>query len=145
MTTNPWSAEIASYTRRGLERHLPRPSSETLTSRRKQIGRRIRALRQSQGMAQARLGEILGIDQSHVSNIERGVRSVTIQQLTKLSKSFRVSIDQILDARTDEAFTPPRSLRSGRLLRRLQRIEDLPVSQQRAILKILDGLLDQHA
>lgn len=96
-------------------------------------------------MAQARLGKILGIDQSHVSNIERGVRSVTIQQLTKLSKDFRVSIDQLLTAREDKAVEAPRSLRSGRLLRRLQRIEELPVAQQRAVLKILDGLLDQHA
>ncbi len=124
---------------------MPRPSPEVLITRRRQIGRRVRALRQSQGMAQARLGEILGIDQSHVSNIERGVRSVTIQQLTKLSKRFRASIDQLLTAREDKGLEAPRSLRSGRLLRRLQRIEELPVAQQRAVMKILDGLLDQHA
>jgi transcriptional regulator with XRE-family HTH domain len=96
-------------------------------------------------MAQVRLGEILGIDQSHVSNIERGARSVTIQQLTKLSKAFGVSIDQLLAAREGKALEVPRSLRSGRLLRRLRRIEELPVAQQRAVLKILDGLLDQRA
>jgi transcriptional regulator with XRE-family HTH domain len=95
-------------------------------------------------MAQARLGDILGIDQSHVSNIERGIRSVTIQQLTRLSKAFGISIDTLLGDRSDQRPKPPRSLRSGRLLRRLQRIEELPVAQQRAVLKILDGLLERH-
>lgn len=127
------------------EESLPRPSVETLATRRKQIGARVRALRQRHGFAQAKLGEILGIDQSHVSNIERGVRSVTVEQLTRLSKAFGMPVDQILGQDRQRPPAQPQSLRSGRLLRRLVRIEELPVAQQRAIVKILDGLLAQHS
>jgi transcriptional regulator with XRE-family HTH domain len=91
-----------------------------------------------------RLAKLLGVNQPHISNIERGARSVTIQQLTKLSKEFGVSIDQLLQDRQEKVAAAPRSLRSGRLLRRLQRIEELPAPQQQAILKILDGLLSPH-
>lgn len=106
------------------------------------MGERIRAVRHARGLSQAALAKVLGIKQSHVSNIERGVRSVTISQITKLSRRLGVPSDQILgEAKVRAA----RSLSSARLLRRLQRIEELPREQQRAVLKILDGLLDSHS
>jgi transcriptional regulator with XRE-family HTH domain len=120
---------------------MPRPPESVSASKRKQLGRRIHALRQAHGLSQMELAELLGVNQPHVSNIERGVRSATIQQVTKLSKQLGVSTDAILNG--DRKAQAPRSLKSARLLRRLQRIEELPAAQQKAVLKILDGLLDR--
>jgi len=108
----------------------------------KELGSRLRALRQSHGISQSQVARLLGVDQSHISNVERGVRGLTIQQVVKLSRALAVPTDEILN----NGRRPPavRSLRSGRMLRRLQRIEELPVAQQQAILKILDGLLYTH-
>ena len=116
---------------------MPRKAIE---SRRKQVGARIRALRQSHGLSQAKLGTILGVKQAHVSNLERGARGVTIQQIAQLSKKLGVPIEAIVEG--GKTATPPvSSLRSGRLYRYLQRVEELPAADQKAVLQILDSLL----
>jgi len=107
-----------------------------------QLGSRLRALRQSHGISQAEVARRLGVDQSHISNVERGVRGLTIQQVVKLSRALGVAADEILN--NGKRAPAVGSLKSGRMLRRLQRIEELPAAQQQAILKILDGLLETH-
>ena len=107
-----------------------------------ELGERLRNLRQSRGISQREVARLLGVDQSHVSNVERGVRGLTLQQVVKLSRGLDTSADEILNGGKRRA--PVKSLRDGRLLQRLQRIQDLPSSQQQAILKILDGLLESH-
>ena len=135
MASEPYTAE------RKAEEHVR--SRGKVTVSKEELGSRIRALRQSHGISQSKVATLLGVDQSHVSHVERGVRGLTIQQVVKLSRALGVPADEILNG----GKRPPavRSLRSGRMLRRLQRIEELPPSQQQAILKILDGLLETHS
>lgn len=109
----------------------------------KELGERLRAVRHSHGVTQSQVAKILGTNQSHVSNVERGARGLTLQQVVKLTRAFDVSADTLLNGK--KPAKPARSLKSGRLLQRLQRIEELPPTQQKAILKILDGLLGKHA
>ena len=40
--------------------------------------------------------------------------------------------------------SPALSTRRSRILRRIQRLEELPQAEQKAVLKILDGLLDRR-
>jgi len=67
-----------------------------------------------------RLAAILGTNQSHVSNVERGERGLTIQQLLKVCRALKISPEEILGK--GEA-AEERTLRDRRLLRRLRQIE----------------------
>jgi transcriptional regulator with XRE-family HTH domain len=102
----------------------------------------MRVLRERRGLTQAELANTLGITQSNVSDMERGVRGLTVHQVVKLAKALRVSADEILSGPNgSDGGKGPRSLK---LLRRLRRIEQLPEPRQRAVLKVLDALLDQQ-
>jgi transcriptional regulator with XRE-family HTH domain len=120
---------------------VPRPPKNVVATK-EEIGRRLRAIRDARGVTQVELAELLGIDQSNVSSIERGVRGLTVHQAVKLAKALKVTTDEILMPANGKL--EAKSLKSVRLARRVQRIEALPESKQRAVLKVLDALLDQQ-
>ncbi len=52
----------------------------------------LKIYRENHGLTQARLGEMLGgIPRQHVSNMERGLRPVSMKTARKLAKIFKVS------------------------------------------------------
>ncbi len=90
-------------------------------------------------MSQSKLAEILDTHFTAVSQIERGIRGVTIHQAIKLARALRVSTDEILlDGSHPKKAT---SLRVGRVLRRLELVEKLPPPDQKALLGHLNALL----
>ena len=62
----------------------------------KEIGSRIRFLRVERNLKQEKLAEILKIDRSTLSKIERGTNTPTTRILIELKQIFSVSIDWIL-------------------------------------------------
>lgn len=62
----------------------------------KQIGLRIKGLRVERDFKQEKLAEILKIDRSTLSKIERGTNTPTTRILIELKRIFSVSIDWIL-------------------------------------------------
>ena len=55
-------------------------------------GDNLKIYRENHGLTQAQLGERLGgIPRQHVSNMERGIRPVSIKTARKLAKIFKVS------------------------------------------------------
>ncbi len=60
-------------------------------------GKNMRIYRQDRGMTQKELGELLGgIPRQHISNIERGIRSISKKVALKLSKIFNTSVDKFI-------------------------------------------------
>ena len=57
------------------------------------IGTRLRELRRERRWTQQRLAVLLGITQGHLSQLERGKREFTAQQLLTILKHFNVPID----------------------------------------------------
>jgi transcriptional regulator with XRE-family HTH domain len=55
------------------------------------IAKRIKSLRTTKGLTQMQLALATGIDQSEISRIERGARSVSTNDLQKLAKQLGVS------------------------------------------------------
>lgn len=109
----------------------------------KDVGARLRRLREARDFSQVKLAMRLGVTQSNVSEMERGIRTVTSNLAVKLAKELRVSIDEILIGSNGSGEKTP--LRSLKLLRRVQRIEALPEPRQRVVLRVLDALIDQEA
>ena len=71
---------------------MSRPPKDFKLSK-KQIGERVRALRTDRGLTQTELGEMLNLNQSNISAIERGDRGATIHQAVRIAKALQVSVD----------------------------------------------------
>jgi Zn-dependent peptidase ImmA (M78 family)/DNA-binding XRE family transcriptional regulator len=63
------------------------------------LAERIQQYRQERGWNQARIAEILGIDQAQVSRLENGKRRVTSIELATLADAFGVPTADLLDER----------------------------------------------
>lgn len=117
---------------------LPTPSKISVVSK-KEIGQRLRTLRNARGFTQARLARILGTHQTGISQIEVGHRGLTVQQVVKLAKALRVSTDDILaqaNGRVDGELVKDRHL-----LRRMQLIARLPKPEKKVLLQTIDVFL----
>jgi len=117
---------------------VPTPAKTVLLSKQK-IGERIRTLRERKGWSQGRLASALGAHPQNVSQIERGVRGVSVQQVVRLARVLGISTDEILAQRDHD--TTPTVPANRKLMRRLRRIQELPVAQRNALLKMIDGAL----
>lgn len=96
----------------------------------RELGARIRSLREQRGMSQADFGEFLGVDQSTISRIEDGRRVLTARELALASTSLGVTIDQLL---AQETGAPA-----------LLRATDLDDEKIRESLRIFNACIDEY-
>ncbi len=120
---------------------MPRRGTYTTPTDEKTIAARLRDIRRRRGLTQAEVAKQLGIDQTLVSNYERGAARLHGALVAGFAKTLRVSADEILGLK-DSA--PKNGAANGRLLRRLLRIEELSPSDRKAVLKFLDALLERR-
>lgn len=120
------------------ERGVPKPPKNAILSKR-EIGRRLRAVRQARGITQVQLAKVLDTQQTAISQVELGNRGLTIQQVVRLATALHVSTDAILGQprRSDHDALP----KDRKLLQRIQRIEKLPKPEKQALLKTIDAFL----
>lgn len=60
------------------------------------LGARIRQIRKSKGMTQSRLAELVGIEPSNISHIERAVSKVGLATLVGIANHLDCSVDDLL-------------------------------------------------
>lgn len=60
------------------------------------VGEKIRALRKEQKMTQNRLGNLLGIDGTRISQYEIGQRNPKIETLSRIADALGVPVSQLL-------------------------------------------------
>lgn len=65
---------------------------------RKRIGKRIAEIRQSQGLTQAQLAELTGMNSSNIARIETGKYSTGIDLLSKIGGALGYDLDFIKKA-----------------------------------------------
>ena len=61
-----------------------------------EFGLRVQELRKGHGMTQEELAEALGVDKDHISRIERGVKSCSIDLLIATAYVLHTSTDYLL-------------------------------------------------
>jgi transcriptional regulator with XRE-family HTH domain len=116
---------------------LPKPPKEVVLAK-DRIGARIKVLREQRGLSQGKLAALLNSHPQSISQVERGVRGLTLQQVVKLARALKISTDEILG----ETKRGVVALNGDRkLVRRLQRIQQLEPAQKKAVLKLLDSAL----
>lgn len=60
------------------------------------IGANIKEMRQGRGLSQTQVANYLGIDQTTLSKIENGTRTIGVVMLEKLAALYYCSLDQLL-------------------------------------------------
>jgi transcriptional regulator with XRE-family HTH domain len=103
------------------------------------IGQRLARLRKERGYTQAELSEKIGIIQALISDYEKDKLRLHAEMVIRFAQALEVTTDELLGVngakRTNEGAT------SLRLLRRTKKIEELPASQQKTLLKTIDTFL----
>ena len=103
------------------------------------FGPRLAALRQSRGMTQVELGRAADVSQRVIAYYEAESAQPPGSLLVSFARALRVSADELLDlAPLRETVAP----KTARLLKRLRRIEELPRADQRAVLRLVDAMLE---
>lgn len=115
---------------------LPRAKDFVLSK--KEIGSRIKALRQARNVTQVELARMIGSQQTSLSQIERGIRGVGVGQILKLSQALKVTPDKLIGAQKSAIPSRPQN---ERLLKRVRHIEKLPAEHQDAVVRMLDAFL----
>jgi transcriptional regulator with XRE-family HTH domain len=62
----------------------------------KEIGDRIRTVREERGWSQEHLAHIVGIDRTYESGVERGMRNFGVLLLFQLARALRVKVRDLL-------------------------------------------------
>lgn len=102
------------------------------------IGERIARIRKSKGLTQAELAEKIGIESFLVSDYERGRIRLYDQMLAHFAIALGVSADELLGTVQNKKQRAEVSLR---LIKRIQSVEKLPETKQKALLTTIDAYL----
>lgn len=60
------------------------------------FGEKLRTLRMRRGLTTRELGELLGVNQSHVTRMEQGQRMPNVAMVMKVAAIFGVTVDQLV-------------------------------------------------
>ena len=107
------------------------------------IHKRLAQLRKERGLSQVAVAEALGLTQVLVSNYEHGLRRLHADLIARFADFYDVSADDLLGLKTPNAnkqSTAQADLRLH-LIRRMQKIQQLPKTRQKEVLRSIDLLL----
>ena len=116
--------------------------SLTMISDRRTPGAKIALRRKERGLTQKRLSTVMDIPWRLISDYERGKLRLNDKVLRKFSEALEISADEILGLQTNKYRIETPSLR---LMKRVNRIKDLPIPKQKALLQIIDGFLKSES
>ena len=68
-----------------------------IEQKRQALGKRIRAVREEQGLSQARLALMVGSSKSHIWRIETGRVSVGLDDLGRIADALDISVKSLVD------------------------------------------------
>jgi len=107
-----------------------------------QLGSRIAELRKNASITQVQLAELLDISQQTMNAYEMGHRRVPVSALPHLARALGVSVEELLG---DDAAAARKRGPAPRLQQQIERIQQLPRTQQRFVMQMLDTVLQQAA
>ncbi len=105
------------------------------------IGPRLARLRKERGFTQVELAEKIGIVQTLVTDYETDRLRLSAEMALRFALALDVTVDELLRPGSAPAKRKP----SRRVLRRLEQIESLPPTQQTALLRTIDAVLQGAA
>lgn len=106
------------------------------------FGQRLTAIRKSHGLTQAELGAAVGVSNRVIAYYEQDDAQPPGAMLVDLARALGVTTDELLGVKPAKSLSDPKT---ARLVKRLRRIEELPPADQRAVLKVLDAMLESRS
>ncbi len=103
------------------------------------LGARIAELRKTQGITQVQFAESLNVSQQTVNAYEVGRRRMPVSALPVIAKLLGVSLEELVGEEPRAAKRGP----SPKLQQQIERIQQLPKTQQRFVMQMLEGVLSQ--
>ena len=103
------------------------------------FGDRLAGIRQAKGMTQHELRTAVDVSQRVIAYYESDGAQPPGAMLVDLARALGITADELLGMAPVREKTSPKT---ARLLKRLRRIEELPPADQRAVLKLVDAMLD---
>lgn len=98
------------------------------------VGRRIKAARQAKSLTQEQLAAMVDLSPTHISVIERGLKSPRLDTFVAIANALNVSADTLL-ADVVEYATEKSACELS------EAIEKLPPKEQKRILKVIQVLI----
>ncbi len=105
----------------------------------KEMGARIAQLRKEQNLTQQALADELELSQQIIASYEIGRRRIPVSTLPRLARTLGVSIETLIG----EEQTPAKRGPTPKLQRHMERISQLPKTQQRFLLQMIETALAQ--
>ena len=102
------------------------------------LGQRIERLRKQHGLSQTALADKIGLTQGLVSAYERGRLRPHPEMTVRFALALEVSTDELLGLKSTPKISDKPSLK---ILRRMKKIEALPLAQQKFLLRTIDTFL----
>lgn len=119
------------------------PGGRPTTRKAPPFGSRLAAVRTAHGMSQAEFAERVGLSREMVAYYERRAKNPTADFVQKAAAVLGVSADELLGVepiREDRSKPGPPS----KLDQRVEKVKDLPRSEQLYVIKFLDQVLAKH-
>lgn len=106
-----------------------------------ELGANIAALRKAQNITQVQLAEALGVSQQTVTAYESGRRRMPVSSLPFIARFLGTTVEDLIGEKT----TPGKRGPAPRLQQQIARIQQLPKTQQKFVMQMLDTVLAQAA
>ena len=107
------------------------------------LGQRLARLRKERGLTQKDISERTGLTQGLISDYERDRLRLTAEMTVRFVEAIGITADELLRPHRSKSKNGHSQHRqpSVKLVRRMERIENLPRYQQRALLTTIDSFL----
>src|SRR6266404_469126 len=104
------------------------------------LGARMAELRKSQDITQVEMAKTLGVSQQTINSYEVGRRRIPVSALPTLARSLGVSLEELFG---DDAAAAKKRGPAPKLQQQIERIQQLPRTQQRFVMQMLDTVIAQ--
>lgn len=101
------------------------------------FGPRLTKIRKSRGLTQTELGKLVGLSKRMVVYYEKEEAQPPGAILVDLARALKVTTDELLGMSEPKEYTDPKE---AKLMKRLEKVKELPIADQRAVLKYVDAL-----
>jgi transcriptional regulator with XRE-family HTH domain len=108
----------------------------------RELGSRIAQLRRDAGLSQQAVADALDIAQQTYANYEVARARPAVSMLPTLAQLFGISVDELLGLHKSGA---PKRGPTPLLQKQIERLSQLPKAQQKVVLKMLEGVLNQSS
>jgi transcriptional regulator with XRE-family HTH domain len=104
------------------------------------LGTHVAELRRAQNITQVEMAATLGVSQQTINSYEVGRRRIPVSALPTLARSLGVSLEELFG---DDAAAAKKRGPAPKLQQQIERIQQLPRTQQRFVMQMLDTVIAQ--